>query len=189
MKCFNIFFLSVFFALTSFTIQPLTTTTKTTFFASAEDSGEAPPTELEMEGINELLKSTTIMKILKEHADNHDRQLALIKDMVKSELEKLNKHFEGVVAEMEIKENLLQKHIASVEKRLEEKLRKSHEMADTGNIVGDGGSGVSVSHFWPYLFLFCSVLACAACGMQKINALKKEDDFYAGTGFRTRKRH
>ena len=86
-------------------------------FANGDDPA---PTDIEMDGINHLVKGTKLMTILKEHADNHDKQLVLINEMVKSELEKLNTHFEGVVAEMEAKENLLLNHINAVEKRLEE---------------------------------------------------------------------
>jgi hypothetical protein len=165
-----------------------------------------------MDGINHLVKGTKLMTILKEHADNHDKQLVLINEMVKSELKKLNTHFEGVVAEMEAKENLLLKHINSVEQRLEEKLIKSKRMTDRGILTNseisgtrqrslgerssgksggsdgmDGVDGVddsegTTSHFWPYLMFFVGVLVCGVYGTRKIQALKTEDDFYGGRG-------
>ena len=146
------------------------------------DAATDMPTSEELEGINSVISGTDLIKLLKEHADSHDKQLVLINEMVKSELSQLHNHFEGVVAEMKSKEQLLVNHIAAVEKRLEQKLQESKDLAEQGG----GAQLESGSHFWPYMCLLLSIICCAGYGVQKIKALKMEDDFFGGSRGRKR---
>jgi len=149
---------------------------------AADTSSDDLPTTEEMDGINSVIKETELMKALKEHADSHDKQLVAVNEMVVEELRGLHNHFEGIVAQMEEKEQLLLKHIDAVEKRLEEKLKESRDIASRG-----GGAHLeSGTHFWPYTFLLFAVVGAAAFCLQKIKALKTEDDFYGGTRGRKR---
>ena len=152
----------------------LATSISLSFFPTTTTAADDLPSQEELEGINSVISSTNLVQLLQEHADSHDKELVLINEMVKSELSQLHNHFEGVVAEMEAKEELLLKHIASVEQRLEQKLQESKDLADQGG----GAQLESGSHFWPYMCLLLSIMVCAGVGVHKIKALKTEDDFF-----------
>jgi hypothetical protein len=163
-----IFLFSYIFSISTITLAATPTT----------EENVAMPSEEEMEGINSVIKQTDLMKALKEHADNHDKQLVAINEMVVQQLSNLHTRFEGIVSGMEKKEQLLIQHIDAVEKRLDQKLLESKEVADSGG---------SSSHFWPYTILFIGIVVISGIIFTKIEALKSEDNFY-GSSARGRKR-
>ena len=161
--------------------------------AEAGAGNDDMPSEEEMIGIDTVVRETDIVRMMKEQAEGHERDLEALRKTVTDELSRLHTHFEGIVSQMEQKETLLKNHIDALEEKLSTRLAKvkysttgDGEAMDPVSSGYDGGDSprdsnlppAPISHFWPFLFLFLLICCCGAFGFKEIRKLHLENDYW-----------
>jgi len=109
-------------------------------------------TQEEMEGINDILKKTDVLQMLKKQSRQQDVKLKNLHHRLEKELAKVNDHFDDLFQKLSSSERTLEQNLAKVEKSVARKIEKA------ASKVGGSGSGWK----WPFVILFLLLLAFTA---------------------------
>lgn len=117
----------------------------------------------ELEGISEILKSTTVVRLLQEQSARHNAKLQEMHNHLETQMQSLNSHIVTILESLQQAESEVERRLRSLEDRVHQKVDSIEQ-----HTVRQGRSWL-----WPFVALAGCLVAGMVIGARKYRALLK----------------